>query len=113
MPPGEAAHAVSPGRGALAGASGLGFDLGEARQIDAVVFEVDEADWVARPRLGLSLDGQHWTDVEAVASLADATLSLMKDPRHGRGEIRFATRNARYVRLDPRLPARPGTLQSR
>ena len=113
VPPGEAAHAVSPGRGALAGASGLGFDLGEARQIDAVVFEVDEADWVARPRLGLSLDGQHWTDVEAVASLADATLSLMKDPRHGRGEIRFATRNARYVRLDPRLPARPGTLQSR
>jgi hypothetical protein len=50
--------------------------------------------------------------VEATASLADATLSLMKDPRHGRGEVRFAPQTARFLRLDPRLPARAGILET-
>jgi hypothetical protein len=60
-----------------------------------------------------SLDNQTWIEVEATASLADATLSLMKDPRHGQGEVSFASQKARYFRLDPRLPARPGPLQAR
>ena len=92
---------------------GVTLDLGEARPIDRVVFEPSEADWVARPRVAVSIDKETWTDVDAAASLADATLSLMEDPRHGRGELRFAPCTARYVRLDPRLPARPGALQAR
>ena len=61
----------------------------------------------------MSIDKKAWTSVDATASLADATLSLMKDPRHGLGEVRFAPQTARYFRLDPRLPARPGPLQAR
>ena len=34
----------------------------------------------------------------------------MRDPRHGRGAVRFAPTTARYLRLDPRLPARPAAL---
>jgi hypothetical protein len=51
-----------------------------------------------------SIDGRSWERVEASASLADATLSLMRDPKHGRGEVRFPAREVRFVRLDPRLP---------
>jgi hypothetical protein len=63
--------------------------------------------------VALSIDHRMWTEMEAAASLADATLSLMRDPRHGQGELRFAPVRARYLRLDPRLPARPGPLQVR
>jgi hypothetical protein len=113
VPPGEAATVVGAGGPAptLWSAEGLLLDLGEARLVERVAFEVSDADWVARPRVAVSLDHQSWTDVEATASLADATLSLMRDPRHGRGEVRFAATNARYIRLDPRLPARPAALE--
>jgi hypothetical protein len=37
----------------------------------------------------------------------------MKDPRRGQGEVSFTSQKARYFRLDPRLPARPGPLQAR
>ncbi len=63
------------------------------------------------PGVEASLDGVAWEPVEARASLADATLSLYRDPRHGRGEVRFASRPIRFLRLDPRLPARPGALE--
>ena len=52
-----------------------------------------------------------WEPVDAQASLADATLSLYRDPRHARGEVRFALREVRLFRLDPGLPARRGTLE--
>ena len=65
----------------------------------------------ARPSVEASLDGLAWEPVEASASLADATLSLYRDPRHGRGEVRFAPRAARFLRLDPSLPARGGALE--
>ena len=52
-----------------------------------------------------------WERVEASSSLADATLALYRDPRHGRGEVRFAPRAARFLRLDPGLPARAGALE--
>jgi len=115
VPPGSAAAPVSAGVAmpTLWSPEGVTLDLGEARPIDRVVFEPSEADWVARPRVAVSIDKETWTDVDAAASLADATLSLMEDPRHGRGELRFAPCTARYVRLDPRLPARPGALQAR
>src|SRR5262249_13646008 len=88
-------------------------DLGEPRLVERVVFEVSDADWVARPRVAVSTDGRAWMEVDATASLADATLSLMTDPQHGRGEVRFAPQTARFIRLNARLPARAGTLEFR
>lgn len=115
VPPGPVAVPVADGVAAptLWSAEGITLDLGEARSIESVVFELSEADWRARPRVAVSTDNETWTEVEATASLADATLSLMRDPRHALGEVRFDRQSARYVRLDPRLPARPGALQAR
>jgi hypothetical protein len=114
VPAGDAAAVVEPGTPAptLWSADGVLVDLGEARPVERVVFEVSDADWVARPRISVSVDKQSWTDVEGAASLADATLSLIKDPRRGRGEVRFASQTARFLRLDPRLPIRAGMLET-
>ena len=51
--------------------------------------------------------------VAARASLADATLALLRDPRHGRGEVTFGPVTARFVRLPLAVPARPGVLSVR
>jgi hypothetical protein len=85
--------------------------LPEARPIGWVLFEMSDAPWIARPAVEVSQDGVAWVAVEARASLADATLSLYRDPLRGRGAVHFAPRVARYVRLDPGLPARPGVLE--
>jgi hypothetical protein len=61
--------------------------------------------------LAASFDGVAWEQLDARASLADATLSLMRDPRNGRGQIVFTRREARYLRLGPRVPARRGVLE--
>ena len=82
--------------------------LPEARTIGRVAFELSDAPWIARPSVEASLDGVAWAPVEARASLADATLSLYRDPLRGRGEVRFTPQPMRLLRLDPRLPARPG-----
>jgi hypothetical protein len=91
-------------------ARGAVIDLGEARPVGRVVFEMDDRPWVDRPAVEVSTDGTTWTAVEAQASLADATLALYRDPRHGRGEVRFPAITTRLLRLDPHLPARPGAL---
>ncbi|HSD26521.1 MAG TPA: hypothetical protein VLL75_04410, partial [Vicinamibacteria bacterium] len=85
--------------------------LPEPRAVGRVDFELSDEPWVARPTVEVSRDGVVFEPVEAWASLADATLSLYRDPRRGRGEVRFASREARFLRLDPRLPARPGPLE--
>jgi hypothetical protein len=85
--------------------------LPEARPIGRVAFELSDAPWIARPSVEVSLDGTIWERAGATASLADATLSLYRDPRQGRAEVRFAPRSVRFLRLDPRLPARPGALE--
>jgi hypothetical protein len=90
---------------------GTALDLGTARTVSGVAFEVSDAPWVARPRVTLSVDGRQWQAVSATASLAEATLSLYRDPRHGLGFVRFAPATARLVRLDAGLPARPGALR--
>jgi hypothetical protein len=82
------------------------------RRVGRVVFELSDAPWVARPSVHASLDGASWEPVDATASLADATLSLYRDPRRGRGEVRFAPRTVLALRLDPRLPVRPGPLET-
>jgi hypothetical protein len=61
----------------------------------------------------VSTDGETWTPVAARASLADATLSLLRDPRHGRGEVTFGRVSTRFVRLPRAVPARPGLLTVR
>ena len=72
-----------------------------------MTFEIGDAEWIAAPWVELSADGVAWERVTAEASLADAVVSLGLDPPHGRGEVRFAARTARWVRIDPRVPARP------
>jgi hypothetical protein len=79
--------------------------------VDGLVFELADGPWVAAPRLQRSLDGKAWEDLEATASLADATLSLYRDPRRGRGALRFAPVEARFLRVLPEVPVRPGVLE--
>jgi hypothetical protein len=111
--PGPAAAVVAPGDpvATLWSPDSLQLTLPEPRRVGRVVFETSDAPWVENPGVLVSLDGTDWTPVRATASLADATLSLYRDPRHGRGEVRFTPRRLRFVRLDARLPARPGALE--
>lgn len=94
-------------------AEGASADLGQPAFVCCLSFELDDRPWLARPRVEVSEDGRQWSRVEGVASLAEATLALYRDPRHGRGEVCFAPQRARLVRLDPRLPAREGLLRAR
>jgi PA14 domain len=80
--------------------------LPEGRRVGRVAFELSDAAWLAQPSVEASLDGTSWERLAARASLADATLSLYRDPRHARGELRFEAREAAFLRLDARLPAR-------
>ena len=110
---GPKASVVGPGeplptRWALAGTT---VDIGRPRRVSGIVFELDDGPWPARVQVEASRDGQAWETVEAEASLADATLGLYRDPRHGRGAVRFAPREARFLRFDRGLPARPGAME--
>jgi hypothetical protein len=113
VPPGDAARAVTGGTSqpTLWAKDGIVVATGTSKAVAGVAFELSEADWIGEPRVQISPDGATWTDIAATASLADATLSLMRDPPHGRGAVRFAPVSGRFIRLDPRLPARPGTLE--
>jgi hypothetical protein len=91
--------------------AGIVLDLGEETVVGRVVFVLSDAAWIARPRVSVSSDGVRWDEVESEASLADATLSLYRDPRSGRGEIRFTPRTVRRIRVASALPARPGLLE--
>jgi hypothetical protein len=112
VPEGSRAESVDEGTAAptLWTSGGVIADLGQERTVSRVSFELSDGPWNSRPRVRASADGTRWEEVEAEASLADATLSLVKDPRLGRGEVRFPERRARFLLLDRSLPARPGTL---
>jgi hypothetical protein len=107
--PGPRARAVEAGEPVPTRwtAQGLVATLPEARPVGRVAFVLSDAEWVENPLVETSADGLAWTPVEATASLADATLSLYRSPTGGRGEVRFAPVTARFLRLDPRVPARP------
>jgi hypothetical protein len=109
---GEKARDVRRGRAypTLWGRDGGTLDLGEPLPVGGLVFEVSDEPWLSLPRVAFSTDGVRWEETTGRASLADAALSLTRDPRHGPGEIRVPRTTARYVRLDPALPARPGIL---
>jgi hypothetical protein len=110
VPAGDSARA--PRRAALTGPTawgpdGIVVDTGASRALHRVTFEVGDQDWIAAPWVDVSADGVTWERVTAAASLADAVVSLGEDPPHGLGEVRFAPRTARWLRVDPRVPARP------
>jgi hypothetical protein len=86
-------------------------DLGAPRRVSGIVFELDNGSWPDRLDVRCSLDGQAWDEVEAELSLADATLSLYRDPRHGRAALRFAPREARFLRVGREVPLRRGALE--
>jgi hypothetical protein len=110
VPPGEAARIPAAGRAVptLWSADGIVIDLGEVRDVRRVVFELDDRPWVARPAVEVFHDESGWTRVDATASLADATLALMGDPRHGQGEVVIDATGVRRLRIQPSLPARAG-----
>jgi len=113
VPPGPRAAPVDAGEPVPTLWTGAGalVDLGAPRRLSGLVFELADGPWVEAPRLQRSLDGQTWDDVAATASLADATLSLYRDPRRGRGALRFAPVEARFLRIGPEVPLRPGVLE--
>ncbi len=86
---------------------GVLVDLGDVQPLSRVSFELSDGAWIARPNLEVSTDGRSWETRPSTASLADATLSSMRDPRHARGEVRFERVEARFLRLDPRLAVAP------
>jgi hypothetical protein len=115
MAPGPRAAIVrgERARATLWRSEGALLDLGTPTAVDRVVFAVGDGPWLDAPSVRVSLDGRDWNAVAATASLADATLSLYQDPRAGRGAVLFPPTTARYLWLDPRLPARHGPLETR
>jgi hypothetical protein len=107
VPPGPLATPVAGGRPmpVLWATDGFVVDLGEKTPVSRVSFELTDGRWIAQPRLEISAEGRSWELLSATASLADATLSSMQEPRHPRGELRFLRTTTRFLRLDPRLPA--------
>ncbi len=113
VPDGPEASVVPTGEPAptLWSATGATIDLGQARWVTGLVFELGDGPWPKSPSVAVSRDGREWVEVEARASLADATLSLYRDPRHARAALRFAPREARMLRIGRGLPVRPGPLE--
>jgi hypothetical protein len=112
LPDGQAAHVVvaAPARSTTWDDRTIVVDLGEPMRVERVTFEPDDRPWVDAPVLAASSDGRSWASSTAHASLADATLSLVRDPRHGLAEIRFAPVTARYLRLPADVPVRAGAI---
>jgi hypothetical protein len=113
VPPGPAATVVAPGEPVATrwGESSVTVDLGTVRRVSGLVFEQGDGPWPESPGLAVSRDGATYEEVEAQASLADATLSLYRDPRHGRARVAFAPCEARFLRLSRTLPLRAGPLE--
>ncbi|MET0552729.1 MAG: PA14 domain-containing protein [Vicinamibacteria bacterium] len=114
LPAGDAAAVPAPGtpRATAWGPDGAFLDLGAPTVVGRVAFVIGPGAWLDAPNVRVSRDGREWNAVPAVASLADATLALYRDPRNGRGALVFPPVTARYLRIDPRLPARRGVLET-
>jgi hypothetical protein len=115
VPPGPLAHVPEAGQAFPTRWTAMGpiLDLGSARPVQAIAFELSDEPWVEAPVVTASMDGVTWTAVAAHASLADATLALLADPRRGSGEVTFERTTVRFLRLPRALPARPGLLSVR
>jgi hypothetical protein len=112
VPAGEVAHEPPSGRSVptLWSSAGALVDFGRPVRLSALIFELSDDPWLATPEVGVSDDGSTWRAVGGRASLADATLSLYRDPRHGIGAVVMPPTSARYVRVGPGLPARRTSL---
>jgi hypothetical protein len=112
VPAGDPARAVQPAppRSVLWTPDGPVVDLGSEESLGRVTFGLSDAPWVARPRLEASSDGRIWRTIAGRADLGDATLSLYGEPRSAHGAVVIEPTRARFLRLDPRLPARPGSI---
>jgi hypothetical protein len=112
VPPGEPAAAPAAGEpvATMWTAEGTVVDLGATRSVGGLAFELDDRPWLDRPSVEMSVDGSSWVRLDATASLADATLALYRDPRHGGAAVRFGPVQARWLRVETALPARPGLL---
>lgn len=110
VPEGEAATVPSPAAPApvLWRETDVTLDLGRVVEVGRVTFPLSDAPWRAEPGVSLSDDGVTWREVKAMASLADAAFSLVQDPRHGVGEVRFRRQLARFVRIPRTVPIGPG-----
>lgn len=108
VPQGDSARAprVPPARfAATPTPRGFEVDLGTARSVERVAFRLSDEPWVERPLVRVSADGAAWSEALGSASLADATLSLIRNPREGWGEIRLDSKvEARYLELPLALP---------
>ena len=113
VPAGDAARLVAAGvpMPTLWTAEGPVVDLGERRALSSLSFELSDDAWVFAPAVSVSDDGLSWASVPGRASLADATLSLYRDPRRGRGAVSFGPVTTRFVRLDAGVPAKQGALE--
>jgi hypothetical protein len=113
LEPGPVARSVEPGQpvATIFTNDGIVLAVPPGRRVGRVAFELSNEPWLAQPSVEASLDGRTWERVAARASIADATLSLYRDPVHARGELRFDARQALWLRLDPRLPARGGAFE--
>lgn len=113
VPDGPAAAPVTAGVPASTrwDATWVSVDLGEVRPVSGLVFELGDGPWNESPRVAASRDGQTFEEVKARASLADATVSLYRDPRRGRGHVLFGPLPARILRIERAFPIRPGVLE--
>jgi hypothetical protein len=113
IPPGE--KAVLPEEAGVTPTTtdGTVVDLGTERTVRALSFELSDGAWLDPVTLDVwPRDATVPAVVHARASLAEATLALLRNPRNGRAQIRFEPPlAARRIVLPPTLPARPGTLR--
>jgi hypothetical protein len=112
VPVGDRAAVIEAGRSVptLWTPDGPLIDLGAPIRVDRITFTLGDGPWVAEPRVWYSTDGEAWSEVRGNASLADATLSLTRDPVAASGAVSLPPLRARFVRLDAALPARRGAL---
>jgi hypothetical protein len=98
-----AGAAASPPRPALArptlhSRDGALVDLGREQPVARLTFRPAPGGW-SRPRLLAAGEDAVFSELPLAISLADAALSLAREPLAGRVELRFAPRTARYLRL--------------
>ncbi|MGE0455160.1 MAG: hypothetical protein AB7O37_08355 [Vicinamibacteria bacterium] len=100
VPPGPAAEPPRPAeaRPTLHAGEAVLVDLGRERRVARVCFRPAPGGW-SRPRLLAAGEDAVFGEVPLEISLADAALSLAREPLAGRVELRFAPRRARYLRL--------------
>jgi hypothetical protein len=81
-------------------------DLGHTSRIGAVVYSVGRFSWTAPGEMVIdtSVDGVAWTLARSGSVRGEFIAGGLRDPASLRATLRFAPRDARYVRLRPVVP---------